>query len=187
VTLHPQLGAVVREFEDATARLERLAAATPPQWWTRRADPASWSVAECVAHLNLTARAFIPLVGEGLAEARRLGGPAPRRYRRDPIGWLLWRTAGPPVRIRVRTTAPFVPEALGPVSAMLETFAEDQARQIQAVRRADGLPLGQVRIASPFDPRLRYNLYACLTILPRHQHRHLWQAERVLARLGSAG
>jgi len=26
---------------------------------------------------------------------------------------------------------------------------------------------------------VRYNLYACFTILPRHQHRHLWQAERV--------
>jgi hypothetical protein len=26
---------------------------------------------------------------------------------------------------------------------------------------------------------VRYNLYSCFTILPRHQHRHLWQAERV--------
>ena len=38
-------------------------------------------------------------------------------------------------------------------------------------------------IVSPFDGRLRYNLYSCLTILPAHQHRHLWQAERVLEEL----
>jgi hypothetical protein len=25
---------------------------------------------------------------------------------------------------------------------------------------------------------LTYNLFACLTILPRHQHRHFWQAEQ---------
>jgi len=28
---------------------------------------------------------------------------------------------------------------------------------------------------------VRYNLFACFTILPLHQHRHLWQAERVWA------
>jgi hypothetical protein len=30
---------------------------------------------------------------------------------------------------------------------------------------------------------LRYNLYSCFTILPSHQHRHIWQAEQVLERL----
>ena len=42
-----------------------------------------------------------------------------------------------------------------------------------------------VKITSPFNPRLRYNLYACLTILPPHQERHIWQAEQVLERLRS--
>ena len=49
--------------------------------------------------------------------------------------------------------------------------------------RPDGRPIDRVKVTSPFNPRLRYNLYACLTILPRHQERHLWQAERVLERL----
>lgn len=48
------------------------------------------------------------------------------------------------------------------------------------MREADGLPPGCLRIASPFDARLRYNLYSALSILPRHQRRHLWQAERAL-------
>ena len=46
-------------------------------------------------------------------------------------------------------------------------------------RAADGLPLGKVKVASPFDPRARYNLYSCFVILPRHQVRHLEQAEEV--------
>lgn len=184
--MHPQLEAVARDFEAASARLTRLAVVVPADWWTRRADPRRWSMAECVAHLNLTAGAFLPLLRQGLAEARRLGGPAPARYRRDPVGWLLWRTAGPPVRHRVRTSAPFIPEALTSESGLLERFAADQAAQLDAVRQADGLPLGRVRITSPFDSRVRYNLYACLTILPRHQHRHLWQAEAVLEQLRAA-
>jgi len=42
-----------------------------------------------------------------------------------------------------------------------------------------------VRVTSPFNARVRYNLYACFTILPRHQHRHLWQAERVWGEKGN--
>jgi hypothetical protein len=34
---------------------------------------------------------------------------------------------------------------------------------------------------SPFAPGVRYNLYSTLSILPRHQERHLWQAEQVHA------
>jgi hypothetical protein len=181
--VHPQLEAVLRELDEAEARLDRLAAQVPPDWWQRRPDPARWSIAECVAHLNLTADAYLPLLRDALERARTLGRPAPRRHRRDPTGWLLWRLAGPPVRVRVRTTAPFVPTSLRPPAEILAAFERAQEQQRSAVRQADGLPLGAVRITSPFDPRLRYNLYACLTILPRHQHRHLWQAERVLVAL----
>ena len=184
--MHPQLEAVVREFGEAGERLARLAAAVPEGWWNRRADPARWSIAECVAHLNLTAEVFLPRIEAALAEARALGRPAPRRYRRDPVGWLLWRTAGPPVRLRVPTTAALVPQASTPARELLQLFDTHQRAQVDAVRRADGLPLGGVRIRSPVDPRLRYNLYALLTVLPRHQHRHLWQAEQVLERLGNA-
>lgn len=184
--LHPQLQAVVDDFTSAEERLRRLAAAVPAGAWLRRPDPARWSVAECVAHLNLTAEVYLPLLEAGLARARALGKPAPARYRRDPVGWLLWRTMGPPVRRRFATTAAFIPEALASEEGLLETFSTLQAEQVALVRAAHGLPLHLVRIASPFDPRVRYNLYACLGILPRHQHRHLWQAEQVLVDLSSA-
>jgi hypothetical protein len=57
---------------------------------------------------------------------------------------------------------------------------------VRSVEEADGLALGRIRITSPFDSRLRYNLFSCLTILPRHQQRHIWQAEQVLERLRRA-
>jgi hypothetical protein len=177
--MHPQLQAIIDEFSRAHDRLRQLARDVPEASWSRRADSARWSVAECVAHLNLTSTAYVPLLRDGLARARLLDGPRPRRYRRDPLGWLLWRGAGPPVRVRVKTTAPFVPRGDELPAALIDEFSRLQAEQIACVREADGLPLGRVRITSPFDARLKYNLYACFTILPRHQHRHLWQAERV--------
>lgn len=183
--MHPQLQAIADELLAAQARLHRLAESTSAEWWSRRADPDRWSAGECVAHLNLTATAFVPLIRRGLEQAAPIGGGAPRRFRRDLAGWILWRWAGPPVRFRVRTTAPFVPTGSEPLAQLLAVFDRLQAEQLVAVARADGRPIHRVKITSPFNPRLRYNLYACLTIQPAHQERHIWQAEQVLERLRS--
>jgi hypothetical protein len=69
----------------------------------------------------------------------------------------------------------------------LERWYRLQREQVAAVREADGLPLERVRVTSPFDARLGDNLHARLTLLAPHQHRHRWQAERVLEQLRGAG
>jgi hypothetical protein len=183
--VHPQLQAVIDELGTAQARLHALAAATPPSAWSRRPAPGRWSIAECVAHLNLTGAAFVPLLDRALVGAP--AAPARGRFRRDLAGWLLWRMTGPPARIRVKTSAPFVPQATTAPGELVAEFDRRQAEQIALVRRADGLPLDRLRITSPFNTRVRYNVYAALTILPRHQHRHLWQAEQVWATLQRLG
>ena len=179
--MHPQLQLVADEYRSAQARLNDLVRAVPAQRWGRRSDPARWSVAECVAHLNLTSIAYLPLLHDGVARARTLERRPVGRYRRDPIGWLLWATMGPPVRVRLKTIARFLPSSTAAPSVLVEEFDRLQVAQLDCLTQADGLPLSRVRVTSPFNARLRYSLYACFTILSRHQHRHLWQAERVWA------
>jgi hypothetical protein len=186
LSLHPQLEIVRAEFVAAQDRLHRLAEVVPEAEWNCRPDPARWSIAECVGHLNLTAEAYLPLLQDALERAERLSRSAPKRYWRDPVGWILWRTQGPPVRHRVKTIAQFVPGSDQRPGELLAEFERLQRAQVACVHRANGLPLGKVWVRSPFDPRLRYNTYACLTILPRHQHRHLWQAEQVWFEMGGS-
>jgi hypothetical protein len=181
--MNPQLEVLAGEFEQAQGRLDRLRAELPDDFWSRRPTPERWSVSECVAHLNLTARAFLPVLQTGLEQAHSLGGAAPRRYRRDPVGWLLWLGSGPPARLRTRTPAAFVPSSTEAPAELRATFDHLQAEQLACVREASGLPLQKVKVASPFDTRVRYNLYSALSILARHQHRHLWQAEQVVQAL----
>jgi hypothetical protein len=177
--VHPQLRRVEEEFVRALARLRRLATVDDPGW-TERRHPDRWAAAECVAHLNLTSAAYLTVLADGLARAERLPAGPPRRYRHDPVGWILWKTMGPPVRLRTKTTAPFVPGATEGREEVVAAFERLQEEQLRCVERADGLAIDRVRVPSPFNPRVTYNLYACLSILPRHQERHLWQAERAL-------
>ena len=57
-------------------------------------------------------------------------------------------------------------------------FERLQAEQIAVTREADGLSIDRVKMTSPFNAKIRYNIFSALSILPRHQHRHLWQAEQ---------
>ena len=176
--MHPQLTTIARELELAGSQLDRLAERVPTDVWAQRPSPQSWSVAECVAHLNLTSRAMVPRLEAGLEEARRLPRPTSARYRRDPLGWILWRMMGPPVRFRIATTTSFVPTGDADPRTLIADFRELQQAQLRCVAAADGLALSSVRVPSPFSDRVQYNLFACLGTLSRHQLRHLWQAER---------
>lgn len=183
--MNQQLQRVIDEYDSAQERLHRCAETLPEARWAIRNHPDRWSVAECVGHLNITSRAYLPRMSAALEEARRLTATPGVRYRRDAAGWLMYFVAGPLPGLgrltfgRIRTPPSFVPTGELPRSAVLAEFDQLQREQIAIVRQADGVPIDRVQIVSPFDPRLHYNLYSTLSILPRHEIRHIIQAERV--------
>ena len=73
-----------------------------------------------------------------------------------------------------------MPSAVEPKNRVLDVFDALQEQLMRYVRDADGLDLGRLRIVSPFDTRLKYNLYSCLRIIPAHQRLHLAQAEGII-------
>ena len=176
-----QLARIQAELADARARAHRIAAPLEPEVWGARPSPEQWSVAECLMHLNLTSRAFLPLIKDAIDRGRErgLGGSAP--YRMDLVGWLVWWATT--VRLPIKTTEPFVPARGQPRATVLSDFDVLQNELVGYVEAAAGLELGRLRIVSPFDSRLTYNLYACLRVIPAHQRLHLRQAGRVVRTL----
>ena len=175
--MHPQLIAVKTELDAASARLRALSARLNEAAWLRRPAPGRWSAGECVAHLNLTSEAFLPLLRQGIDEARRLGGAAGARLRTGFPGWLVKRLAGPSRWIKVKTTPDFVPHSDRPGTELVAEFERLQDELIGLLRSADGLPLDRVNVTSPFSAQVHYNLYAAFAVIPGHQFRHLAQAE----------
>jgi hypothetical protein len=180
-----QLADIVKGFESAQSRLEKLADNIPDAAWEERTEPDKWSVAECVAHLNLTSEAYIPRLETALSEARALGKPNSRTYSRDLAGLFFGLVVGPlpmlgKMRIgKVKTIPKFVPSGSHPKGETLATFKRDHDRLIELVREGDGLPLGQTKIKSPFGEKISYNCYSALVILHRHDQRHIDQAQLV--------
>src|SRR5881628_3041589 len=84
--MQPQLQQIVDSLEAAQSRLRRLADRISVDAWIRRPAPNAWSAVECVEHLNLTSRAYLPLLRSALTEARDLRADSARRYKRDFLG-----------------------------------------------------------------------------------------------------
>jgi len=183
--VQPQMAAIVEGFESAQRRMHRLAEVVPEERWAVRSDPHRWSVAECVEHLNLSGRAYEPIFAKVLADGPPRAQPVRRRFRRDFVGWLMGVSLGPLPGVgrfrlgRMRTASILEPSGELARGAQLEEFDRLQAVQTGFARSAEGFPLDAMFIASPINRRIRYSLYSCLFFLPRHQVRHLWQAEQV--------
>ena len=183
--MQPQLDAIVAQLESAQERLRGLTKGLPDHLWSTRPRPDSWSIAECVAHLNLTSQAYIPMLRAAFSDARFTGQRGPRLYRRDLVGWIVSLSAGPLPRVgewrfgRVKTIAAFVPGGDLDRATTLDEFDRLQDELIELSEDAEDRPLERMRIVSPFDARVTYNAYSALVILPRHQQRHLWQAEHM--------
>ena len=173
-----QLNAIVQDLQAVEQRLRQLYDWLPRETWSMPPAPGRWSPAECVAHLNLTSRAMLPLLHDGLRKAGRSPIGPPARYRRDIIGWLIWKLIAPANRLRTRTIEAFVPAGDESHKDAMAEFCRLQSEVTACVRAADGLPIDRVTMRSPFDGRVRCNLYAALTLIPRHQQRHALQAER---------
>jgi len=182
-----QLERIIQELEHAEARLAELERSVPGDRWSTRVDPDRWSVSECVVHLNLTSAAYIPRIRTAIEEAGKLPRSDGRKYRRDPAGWFLSTMIGPLPSIagrrfgRVKTTADFVPDGDQHPTVAVAAFKGCQAELIALARDADALAIDKVSILSPFGNRMRYNCWSAFVILPRHQERHLQQAETVWA------
>lgn len=186
--MHPDLERIASEFSETQAKIHRLAEQVDETTWITRPAPNSWSIDECVAHLNLTNERFLPLLDEVADAAPRWlngpdGNPVIRPMRRDFAGWFLSWMMEPPVRFRLPTSAPFVPQAPASRSATVAAFDATQSRLLAKLPALDGYDLSTIRIISPFNASLKYGAWSALCILAAHERRHLWQAERARQKL----
>jgi DinB superfamily len=180
--MQKQLSALVDSFESAQQKLRSLSDKASSAQFTKRPAPDAWSAADCVEHLNLTSRAYVPLLRTAIAEARLLRSPPSQQFRMDLPGRVFafmvrpMRHMGKFKLVRVKTTGPFTPRGGQTREQLLSEFVRLQSDLIGLARAADGLPIDHVKIQSPFG-KMRYNAYSALEIVARHEHRHLQQAE----------
>jgi hypothetical protein len=148
---------------------------------TWRAEPGSWSIAECLDHLATANVVYLRAMQEPAARARERG-----RQRRGParpgfVGRWFVGTLEPPVKARFRMKAPRIirPRAGPSLADAFGRFLASQNDVRAFLRTYADLDLTGVRFPNPFVRGVRFSLATGLHVIAAHDRRHLWQAGRV--------
>ncbi|MGE3166749.1 MAG: DinB family protein [Planctomycetota bacterium] len=178
--MHPHLRALSLDFERNTAEFRALTS-LPPEALTRKPDPRRWSVLEVIEHLRVTGDLYYPLLEEAVDAARGAGGDPSAPFRPSLFARLFVHMAGPNSRLRLKAPALFKPAPAFEDVAALPRFLKQQPRLGELITRADGCNLNQTKFPSPISARIRFTIGSGLTLMVRHQQRHLLQIGRLRA------
>ena len=138
-----------------------------------------WSIAQCLEHLNATARNYFPLINNTINNARPSGLLGPGPYRHGWLGSFYARMVLPPPRLRVPSPRRFTPPPDRPMSEILPSFLNFQDRLQELIAYASGVDLGRATVISPVTSLIKFSLGSTLAIIVGHEERHLWQARQV--------
>jgi hypothetical protein len=149
-----------------------------------RHDPESWSVGECLDHLNTLGVLMLPRWDEALkkGKANDLVGQPPFDYGFLGRWWI--NTMQPSSRRRFKTPKAFQPSSSDlHCDDVLATFLDLQDQFIKRVEASHGLDLRRVKASSAAISLLRLPLGAWFESTIAHEERHLAQARRVIQHL----
>ena len=179
-----ELKDVQRQLTAIKERAHTLVADINQEQLWKRPSPASWSIGECPAHLNVAGQLYLESMESAVAAGWAEGkvGTGPFRY-----GLLfrlfLWYEEPPPRKKLI----PFklgnaAPELFAPLAQPNENVANEftalQDKLLALTEKADGLDLTGIKMTSPAAERFRMSLLEALGGTLAHERRHLWQAER---------
>ena len=180
LALTPEIDDFRRQFEALADDADALVAPLTDQQFAWQPAPDAWSIAQCIDHLNTTARLYLPRLDDGIANAIRQGlyGEGPFTY--WWIARMFVRNLEPPPRPRVRTPPAFRPPPERTRHDIMAAFRAYQVQYVDRLRQANGLDLVRARVRSPVATWIPMPLGTGFAAMAAHERRHLWQARRVV-------
>ena len=178
--LSPEIDDFRRQFEQRAAEADALVAPLSDAQFAWQPAPDLWSVAQCIDHLNVSARLYLPMLDEGVADAIRSGLYSAGPYTYNWVGRLLVHLFGPATRLRAKAPASFQPAPGRSRHEIMAAFRAYQVQYVDRLRQANGLDLARARVASPLARWLRMPLGSAFALMVAHERRHLAQARRLL-------
>lgn len=184
------LGSCCARYRQATDRLRSLMEGCGAERVDQRPGSGRWSANECLAHLNLTASLYLDPMEQRIEQARQDGQGGHEPYGKGTLvgRLLLGLLRGDPRQKPVRSPKLFAPAGSGlDRDTLVAEFEQINLRLVTLALRADGLPLGKLKVNTPVSSLLKVTLAQAFEIHALHELRHMDQIERALATTHQAG
>lgn len=179
VSLIPALQDYITQLEAIKRAAAELTAGMTEAQFNWRPAPGHWSVAECLAHLNVTAQQYLPMITASISQAGHQGWLSNGPFRYGWFGNWFVRSMEPPVRMKFKAPKAFIPPPDQPMAETVPQFMAFQDQLITLISTANGVDLGRAKVQSPATKLIRLSLGQGFALVTAHERRHLWQARQV--------
>jgi hypothetical protein len=168
-------------LDDNDRQAEAVARGLDDERFNWRPDERSWSVAQCLDHLNVANRVYLAPMREALEQARQAGAARRGALRPGVVGRWFVASLEPPPKRRLPAPKKIVPAARKGRTEVMAEWGRTQGEVKELLREAAGLDLNGTRFVNPFIPLVRFSVATGFQVIAAHERRHLWQAGRVKA------
>ena len=149
-----------------------------------RPDERSWSIAQCLDHLNVANRLYLAPMLQAIEEARRKGAVRKGPIHPGFIGRWFVASMEPPPKRKLPAPRKIVPAVRKEKSELIEEWRRAQAEVDAVLREAAGIDLNETRFVNPLFSLIRFSVGTGFQVIAAHERRHLWQAQQVRGRAG---
>ncbi len=152
----------------------------PEKELNRKENPGSWSVLECIEHLNLYGDFYLPEIRRRIAEGVS-AGPAPE-FKSGLLGNYFAVSMLPKEGTlnKMKTFKDKDPAGSSLNKEVLRRFTDQQKEMLDLLNMARKVNLTRVKTAISISWLLKLRLGDTFRVVIYHNQRHILQAERVL-------
>lgn len=147
-------------------------------------QPGSWSIAQCLDHLNISNQKLIGKIELALNAAKAAGKRHDGPYVYGFFSRWMLRSLQPPPRNKMKTKPDFEPATRKALAGILPIWKQTHERLEQLIHESNGFDLARIKVTSPYMSLLRYPLGMAFWIQTAHDRRHLYQAREVRTQPG---
>lgn len=140
---------------------------------------AAWSVGECISHLVNSNRLYQNKI-ESILSSNSSALAKDFSYKQSLVGKMIVKGVDPKNVRKAKTFSVFFPDASQMSKNIINDYAASSEKFIGLVNNLHHLDLKKIKLSSPVNKLLRMNLGDPLIIIPKHDERHLNQAESVM-------
>ena len=143
-------------------------------------NPESWSVGECISHIVNSNSLYLTKI-ENILNSFPTGSEKDFPYKQSFFGKLIAKGVDPVYVKKSKTFKVFFPDASEIHKDIIDEYVKSSKKFIELAGRMRNLDLKRIKLSSPVNKLIRLNLGDSLIIIPKHDERHLNQAERVMS------
>jgi len=138
-----------------------------------------WSVGECINHIITTNQLYLAKIAKFI-RLLPTGSEKDYLYSQSFMGKMIAKAVDPANVRKFKTFKVFIPHKSTVRKTIVEDYVNLSKQFIEQINKTPYIDLKKVRLSSPANILVRINLGDVLIIIPKHDKRHLNQADRLM-------